>query len=92
MLFSQSTADIFIKGLLATLQKLSTNYLYFKECVYLKTVSKKYREVGYYNYRIICRITKMRIEVLMIVHTRQKINTPLSTRYYLQKQVFLYDL
>ncbi len=69
--FSPHSAEIFILELLDKTDALNETFLLHSECRFLPTKSKMYRVLVFYAYLVIYRITKTRIEVLIIIHHSQ---------------------
>ena len=72
-IFSPDSTEMFVQELLTKIDNLSNTYLFHTECRYLETKSQKYRTMSFYSYSTIYRITKIRIEVLAILHSSQSI-------------------
>ncbi|WP_409013356.1 type II toxin-antitoxin system RelE/ParE family toxin [Dyadobacter sp. CY343] len=71
--YSYESATDFLEELFAEITKLSVSYLRNPECRYLKTVSKKYRNLRFKNYLVIYRIASMQIEILTIMHSSRSV-------------------
>ncbi|WP_082489379.1 type II toxin-antitoxin system RelE/ParE family toxin [Dyadobacter sp. Leaf189] len=72
--FSYSSATDFLDELYAEILKLSSSHLHHPECRYLKTTSKKYRNLRFKNHLVIYRVSKTRIEVLTIIHSSRSVS------------------
>ncbi len=78
--FSVTLASRFVLNLVQKVDALSSDYLLYTECRFLPTKSKKYRMFAFAPYQVIYRITKERIEVLLIIHKSQSISRIRSAR------------
>ncbi|WP_409014835.1 type II toxin-antitoxin system RelE/ParE family toxin [Dyadobacter aurulentus] len=71
--YSYELATGFLNELFAEIMRLSSSCLHHPECRYLKTVSKKYRNLRFKNYLVIYRIASTRIEILTVMHSSRSV-------------------
>ncbi|MBD3750000.1 MAG: type II toxin-antitoxin system RelE/ParE family toxin [Sphingobacteriales bacterium] len=74
--FSLASASVFVDEITEKIDSLESDYLVYPECRFLETKSKLYRNI----ILIIYRITKVRIEVLNIIHSSRSISFIKSSR------------
>jgi plasmid stabilization system protein ParE len=78
--FGYFQAERYKQKIRSSLDTLSEYYTAYSECRHLATKSRKYRNIILDAHLIIYRVTKTRIEVLDIVHSRSSISKIRSVR------------
>ncbi len=66
--FGEKAANYFYEDLKSQVKSLSTQYYLHPECRHLETTKRIYRNIILGSYRIIYRITEVKIEVLRALH------------------------
>jgi hypothetical protein len=69
--YSEKYADNFYNSFFEKIENIEPYHLSYPECRFLKTKTKKYRNIVWNNYLIIFKINKNLIEVLSLFHTKQ---------------------
>ncbi len=59
-------------AIFSTIDRISINPFTFKECEYIRTKTKIYRQAACYKWSIIYRVTGMEIIILGVIHQSRK--------------------
>jgi len=78
--FGKNAAEIYKAELIFMIRALKNLYEIHKECAFIQTKSRMYRNIIFGSYRVIYRITPKQIEVLRAISSKMSITKIRSAR------------